>query len=132
MSSRKTSRTSARTGGLSVARNGHERERSVESLRREAATRRASLRRTAAALEDRLRVRGHQMSEVVEKPRETVEHAREKLEGVDSFVHRHRYAILGGALGVGVVLGLRRKRRPVRAGNMEDAVRFVMERQRPS
>ena len=120
-----------------MASNGH--GKPAESLRREAAERRAAVRRTAAALEDRLRVRGHQVSEAVDHARETVEHAREtvvhargKLHGVDTFVHRYRYPILGGAVGLGVVLGIRRARRPREATSVEEAVRLVMERQKPS
>jgi len=119
-------------------RNGH--QKSAENLRREAAERRAAVRRTAAALEDRLRHRGHQVSEAVDHARETVEHAREtveqargKLHGVDTFVHRYRYPILGGAVGLGVVLGVRRSRRRTHdATSVEEAVRVVLERKRPS
>jgi hypothetical protein len=120
-----------------VASNGHDKPAAL--LRREAAERRAAVRRTAAALEDRLRERGHQVSEAVDQARETVEHAREtvvhargKLHGVDTFVHRYRYPILGGAVGLGVVLGIRRARRPREATSVEEAVRVVLERQRPS
>ena len=113
-----------------MASNGH--GKPAESLRRESAERRAAVRRTAAALEDRLRARGHQVSEAVEHARETVEHARGKLHGVDTFVHRYRYPILGGAVGLGVVLGVRRARRPREATSVEEAVRVVLERRRPS
>ena len=111
-----------------MARNGHK----SETLRRESADRRAAVRRTAAALEDRLRFRGHQVSEAVEQARDTVERTRGKLHGVDNFVRRYRYPILGGALGLGVVLGIRRRRRPQQVASVEDAVRVVLERQRPS
>ncbi len=120
-----------------MARNGH--DKPAQSLQREAAERRAAVRRTAAALEDRLRRRGHEVSEAVDHARETVEQAREtvvnargKLHGVDTFVHRYRYPILGGAVGLGVVLGIRRARRPREATSVEEAVRVVLERQRPS
>jgi hypothetical protein len=120
-----------------VASNGH--DKPAVLLRREAAERRAAVRRTAAALEDRLRARGHQVGEAVDHARETVEHAREtvehargKLHGVDTFVHRYRYPILGSAVGLGVVLGIRRARRPRETTSVEEAVRVVMERQRPS
>lgn len=120
-----------------MASNGH--GKPTESLRVEAAERRAAVRRTAAALEDRLRTRGHQVSEAVDHARETVEHAREtvehargKLHGVDTFVHHYRYPILGGAVGLGVVLGIRRARRPREATSVEEAVRVVLERRKPS
>jgi ElaB/YqjD/DUF883 family membrane-anchored ribosome-binding protein len=121
-----------------VASNGH--DKPATTLRQEAAERRAAVRRTAAALEDRLRKRGHQVGEAVDQARETVEHAREtvdhargKLHGVDTFVHRYRYPMLGGAVGLGVVLGIRRRaRRPREATSVEEAVRVVLQRQRPS
>jgi ElaB/YqjD/DUF883 family membrane-anchored ribosome-binding protein len=125
-----------------VASNGH--EKSAESLKREAAVRRAALRRTASALEDKIRVKGHQVSEAVEKTRhqvseavektrDTVERTKEKLEGVDSFVHRHPYVLIGGSIGLGLFIGYRRQRRPVRASqSVEDAVRVVLDKRRPS
>ena len=120
-----------------MASNGH--GKPTESLRQEAAERRAAVRRTAAALEDRLRTRGHQVSEAVDQARETVEHAREtvehargKLHGVDTFIHRYRYPMLGGAVGLGLLLGIRRARRPREATSVEEAVRVVMERQKKS
>lgn len=116
--------------------NGH--DKPAEVLRREAAERRAAVRRTAAALEDRLRERGHQVSEAVDQARETVEQARDtvertrgKLHGVDTFVRHYRYPLIGGAVGAGVLLGVRRGRRQ-RPTSVEDAVRVVLERQRPS
>jgi hypothetical protein len=120
-----------------VATNGHDKPAAL--LREEAAERRAAVRRTAAALEDKLRRRGHEVSEAVDHARETVEQAREtvadargKLHEVDTFVRRWRYPILGGAVGLGVVLGVRRARRPREMTSVEDAVRVVLERQRPS
>ena len=119
-------------------RNGH--DKPADLLRREAAERRAAVRRTAAALEGRLRERSHQVSEAVDQARETVEQARDtvvrtrgKLHGVDTFVHRYRYPLIGGALGLGVVLGVRRGRRVRREmTSVEEAVRVVLERQKPS
>lgn len=118
-------------------RNGH--DKPAELLRREAAERRAAVRRTAAALEDRLRQRTHQVGEAVEQARETVEHARDtvartrgKLHGVDTFVHRYRYPLIGGALGAGLLLGVRRARRSREVTSVEEAVRVVLERQKPS
>lgn len=113
-----------------MARNGHDRPSAL--LRREVAERRAAVRRTASALEDRLRQRGHQVSEAVDHARDAVERTRGALNEVDEFVHRHRYPILGGALGLGVVLGIRRRRRPQQVASVEEAVRVVLERQRPS
>jgi len=57
---------------------------------------------------------------------------RGKLHGVDTFVHRYRYPILGGAVGLGVVLGIRRARKPREATSVEEAVRVVLQRQKPS
>lgn len=112
-------------------RNGHDKPATL--LRREAAERRAAVRRTAAALEDRLRHRGHQVSEAVEQARDTVERTRGKLQGVDTFVHRYRYPLIGGAIGAGVLLGVRRARRPPDASaSVEEAVRIVLARQKPS
>jgi ElaB/YqjD/DUF883 family membrane-anchored ribosome-binding protein len=121
-------------------RNGH--DKPAELLRREVAERRAAVRRTAAALEDRLRERGHQVSEAVDQARDTVEQARDtvanargKLHGVDTFVHRYRYPLIGGAVGAGLLLGVRRAARRPRereVDGVEEAVRVVLERQRPS
>lgn len=112
--------------------NGH--DKPAQLLRREVAERRAAVRRTAAALEDRLRQRGHQVSEAVDHARDTVERTRDKLQGVDTFVHRYRYPLIGGAIGAGVLLGVRRARRPPDAsnGNLEEAVRLVLAKQKPS
>lgn len=111
-------------------RNGH--EKSGELLRREAAERRAAVRRTAAALEDRLRQRGHQVSEAVDQARDTVARTRGKLHGVDTFVHRYRYPLIGGAVGAGLLLGVRRAQKQREVTSVEEAVRVVMERQKPS
>jgi ElaB/YqjD/DUF883 family membrane-anchored ribosome-binding protein len=112
-------------------RNGH--DKPAQLLRREAAERRAAVRRTAAALEDRLRQRGHQVSEAVDHARDTVERTRDKLQGVDTFVHRYRYPLIGGAIGAGVLLGVHRARRPRDAsGSLEEAVRLVLAKQKPS
>ena len=110
--------------------NGH--EKPAELLRREAAERRAAVRRTAAVLEDRLREGGHAVSEAVEQARETVARTRGKLHGVDTFVHQYRYPLMGGAVAAGLVLGVRRARRPRPAANVEEAVRLVLARQKPS
>ena len=111
--------------------NGH--EKPAELLRREVAERRAAVRRTAAALEDRLRERGHAVSEAVDQARETVAHARGKLHGVDTFVHQYRYPLIGGAIAAGLVLGVRRAGRPRESTtNVEEAVRLVLARQKPS
>ena len=111
-------------------RNGH--DKPAEHLRREAAERRAAVRRTAAALEDRLRQRTHQVSEAVEQARDTVVRTRGKLHGVDTFVHQYRYPLLGAAVGVGVVLGVRRAGRERDPSSVEEAVRVVLQRQKPS
>ena len=118
-------------------RNGH--DKPVDLLRVEAAERRAAVRRTAAALEDRLRERTDQVGDAVDRARETVEQARDtvanargKLHGVDEFVHRYRYPILGGAVGLGLLFGIRRARRPREVDGVEEAVRVVLERQKPT
>ena len=106
-----------------MARNGHHKQ--VELLRREADERRAALRRTAHALEERLKESSHRVTSAVER-------TRESLEGFDSFVQRHRYLIIGGAVGVGAMIGLRRRSPRVhRARDLDQAVRFVVEQRRP-
>ena len=103
-----------------MARNGHHKQ--VESLRREADERRAALRRTAHALEERLKESSQRVASAVER-------TRESFEGVDSFIQRHRYLIIGGAVGVGAMIGLRRRSPRVhRARDMDQAVRFIVER----
>lgn len=111
-------------------RNGH--DKPVDLLRREAAERRAAVRRTAAALEDRLRQRTEQVGDAVDQARDTVAQARGKLHGVDTFVHRYRYPLIGGAVGLGLLMGVRRARRPREVNGVEEAMRVVLERQRPS
>jgi len=107
-----------------VARNGHHRE--VDLLKREAAERRAALRRTASALEERLRERTQRVTSAARRTRET-------WAGVDDFIHRNRYLVIGGAVGLGAMLALRgRRRRTYRARSMDQAVRFVVERPRTS
>lgn len=120
-----------------AANNGQ--DKSADSLRREAAERRAAVRRTAAVLEDRLRERGQQVGEAVDQARETVEQARDtvaqargKLHGVDTFVHRFRYPLIGGAVGLGLLVGVRKNRRPREVDSVEEAVRVVLARQKPT
>ena len=120
-----------------AANNGH--EKSADLLRKEAAERRAAVRRTAAVLEDRLRERTNQVGDAVDQARETVEQAREtvaqargKLHGVDTFVHRYRYPLIGGAVGLGLLFGVRRNRQPREVDSVEEAVRVVLARQKPT
>lgn len=120
-----------------AANNGH--EKSADLLRKEAAERRAAVRRTAAVLEDRIRERGNQVGEAVDQARETVEQARDtvaqargKLHGVDTFVHRYRYPLIGGAVGLGLLFGVRKNRRPREVDSVEEAVRVVLARQKPT
>jgi ElaB/YqjD/DUF883 family membrane-anchored ribosome-binding protein len=84
-----------------MGRNGQERE-SQHELRREAAERRASIKRTAAALEERLRERTDQIAEAFDR-------TRDQLEGADRLVHKYRYAFLGAAVGLGFALSRRRR-----------------------
>lgn len=105
--------------------NGHD-GNGVDDLKRELEERRAAVRKTAQALEERLREKTHQVTEVIDR-------TREKLSGVDDFIHRHRYALMGGAVGLGAVMGLRRRARHARrAPNLDGAVRFVVEKPRQS
>lgn len=103
-----------------MARNGRERQ-TREDLRREAADRLAAVKRTAHALEDRLRERTEQVGEAIDR-------TRDQLQSFDQFVHRYRYLFIGGALGLGVAMGRRRPRRRelgATAGN-GNGVRYVL------
>jgi len=100
-----------------MARNGRERQ-TREDLRREAADRLAAVKRTAAALEDRLRERTEQVGDAIDR---TVD----QLQSFDDFVHRYRYVFIGGALGFGVALARRGSRRPQTASG-GNGVRYVL------
>lgn len=101
-----------------MARNGRERQ-TREDLRREAADRLAAVKRTAAALEDRLRERTEQVGDAIDR-------TRDQIQSFDQFVHRYRYIFIGGALGLGVAMGRRRKRRPQLTATAGDGVRYVL------
>ena len=103
-----------------MARNGRERQTRAD-LRREAADRLAAVKRTAAALEDRLRERTEQVGDAIDR---TVD----QLQSFDDFVHRYRYVFIGGALGLGVALARRcaRSRRPQLTANGGNGVRYVL------
>jgi hypothetical protein len=103
-----------------MARNGRERQR--EDLRREAADRLAAVKRTAAAIEDRLRERSEQVGEAIDR-------TRDQLHSVDQFVHRYRYVFIGGALGLGLVLGRRGTRRSKLGAKNGEGVRYVLVQQ---
>lgn len=104
-----------------MGRNG---ETSSE-LRREAALRRESIKRTAAALEDRLRARSDQLADAFDR-------TRDKLTLLDRVVHDYRYAFVGGAIGIGIALGRRRANRAARMDVPADGMRYVLvERARP-
>ena len=98
-----------------MARNG--RERQPDDLRREAADRLAAVKRTAAALEDRLRERTDQLGEAFDRTRDQVHH-------VDAFVRRHPYWFIGGAVGLGIALARRSGGRVDLTAN--DGVRYVL------
>ncbi len=98
-----------------MARNGRERE----DLRREAADRLAAVKRTAAALEDRLR-------EGSERVGEAIDRTRDQLHSVDHFVHRYRYAFIGGAVGLGIALARRSSRRTELTSSRANGVRYVL------
>ncbi|HUS64836.1 MAG TPA: hypothetical protein VMZ28_09860 [Kofleriaceae bacterium] len=110
--------------------NGRALERRVEAQRE-------VVRRTASELEDRLRDKTHEVREKIENAREKVQEVREKMHvvgdrmhDVTEFVQRHRYAVLGGALVAGAVLGLRsggKRKRRTRAS--EENIRYVMAEQ---
>lgn len=80
-------------------------EEEVDELRREAALRREAVKRTAAALEDRLRERSVQVGEVFDR-------TRDRLHRVDDTVTKYRYLFVGGAVGVGLALARPAVRRP--------------------
>jgi ElaB/YqjD/DUF883 family membrane-anchored ribosome-binding protein len=102
-----------------MARNGRERQ-TREDLRREAADRLAAVKRTAAALEDRLRERSDQVGDAIDR-------TRDQIQSLDQFVHRYRYVFIGGALGLGVVVGRRRRtRRPELTATGGNGVRYVL------
>ena len=81
-----------------------DRDHQAGELRRESAERREAMRRTASALQDRLREKTHRIEEAVDRTRDT-------LTAADRSVRRHRHLLAGGALGLGLYLGLRRGRR---------------------
>ena len=103
-----------------MGRNGRERD-TRDELRREAADRLAAVKRTAAALEDRLRERSEQVGEVIDR-------TRDQLHGVDDLVHKYRYLFIGGALGVGFAIARRGRRRTVDAleDGGDERIRYVM------
>ena len=109
-----------------MAQNGHDQSR--EALRREAVARRAALKRTAHALEDRVK-------EGTEKVGDAIERTRDRVSALDAFIHRHRWALMAGASATGLVLGLRhqsRPRRETRSATQAEAVpRTVYVTQRP-
>jgi ElaB/YqjD/DUF883 family membrane-anchored ribosome-binding protein len=108
------------------------------ALERRVEAQREVVRRTAAELEDRLRDKTHEVREKIENAREKVQdkvqEVREKMhvvgdrmQDVTEFVQRHRYAVLGGALAAGAVLGMRGGRRASRAKRRaEPEIRYVM------
>jgi hypothetical protein len=91
----------------------------VDELRREAAVRREAVKRTAAALEDRLRERSEQVGEVFDR-------TRDRLHQVDDTVTKYRYLFVGGAVGVGLALARRRRPAAAVANGQSGGVRYVM------
>jgi len=125
-----------------TAGNGHRNGNgngSGRALERRVEAQREVVRRTASELEDRLRDKSHEVREVIDSAREKVQEVRDKMHvvgdrmhDVTAFVQRHRYAVLGGALVAGAVLGLRgggakRARRARARGGQE--VRYIMAEQ---
>jgi ElaB/YqjD/DUF883 family membrane-anchored ribosome-binding protein len=82
-----------------VARDDH----AAEELRRQSAERRVAIGRTAAALEHRLREKKRQIGNAFDR-------TREKLSRADQLVRRHPHVFAGGAVGLGLYLGLRGER----------------------
>jgi hypothetical protein len=105
-----------------MARNGRERE--PDDLRREAAERLAAVKRTAAALEDRLRERTDQLGDAFDR-------TRDQLHQADGFVHRHRYWFIGGAVGVGLALARRGGNRLNVNASGGDGVRYILVERSP-
>jgi ElaB/YqjD/DUF883 family membrane-anchored ribosome-binding protein len=99
------------------------RAQTSEELRDEAALRRAQVKRTAAALEDRLRERAEQIGQAIDR-------TRDKLEEVDEAAHRYRYVLIGAAVGLGFMIARRGSRQMAMTSGTEDGVRYVMV-QRP-
>lgn len=106
------------------------------ALERRVEAQREVVRRTAAQLEDRLRDKSHEVREVIENAREKVQEVREKMHvvgdrmhDVTAFVQRHRYAVLGGALVAGALLGLRSGGKRSRRARGEENIRYVLAEQ---
>lgn len=107
------------------------------SLERQVEAQRELVRRTASQLEDRLRDKTHEVREALDSAREKVQEVREKMSvvgdrmhDVTEFLQRHRYAVLGGALAAGAVMGLRSGgKRARRARGGEETIRYIMAEQ---
>lgn len=105
-----------------MARNGRERREEDESpdeLRKEVAVRREAVKRTAAALEDRLRERTEQVGEVFDR-------TRDRLQEVDRAVQKYRYLFIGGAVGLGFALARRRRARDIQPKAAAEPARYIL------
>lgn len=96
----------------------------VDELRRESAVRRQAVKRTVAALEDRLRERSEQVGEVFDR-------TRDRLHQVDHAVTKYRYLFVGSAAGLGFALARRRRRSATSNGHSGGDVRYVMVERPP-
>jgi len=83
-----------------VERRSSARQQYGGDLQHEVEVRRAAVKRTAAALEDRLRERSEQLGEAFDK-------TRDRVQEIDRLAHRYRYALIGGAIGLGFGLARR-------------------------
>ena len=116
-----------------MATNGHD---NGNGLKQQVEAQREVVRRTAAALEDRLREKSHEVSEAIDSARDKVHEVSEKVQVVGetvqdakAFVHQHAYAVIGGSLVAGVLLGLRRSASRGRGRDGHDldhAIRYVI------
>lgn len=106
-----------------MSRNGH--DGSADELKREADAHRKAIKQTASELQERIREKKEQVEEAIDR-------TREKMSGVDDFITRHHLALLGGAVGVGLLLGARGGGSRTGIGELPDGGRYVLVEKRQS
>lgn len=105
-----------------MGRNGH--DQTADELKREADEHRRAIKQTAAELQDRLREKKEQVEHAIDR-------TRDKMSSVDDFIRRHRMALLGGVLGAGFILGVRRKKHgAAQAAAAKNGARYVLVEQK--